>query len=33
MPPLAYLATVMVLFPLVLYLPTHLLLRRLFGAS
>jgi len=30
-PPLAYLATVMVFFPLVVYLPTHLLLRRLFG--
>ena len=30
-PPLAYLVTVMVSFPLVVYLPTHLLLRRLFG--
>ena len=33
MPPLAYLATMMALFPLAIYLPTHLLLRRLFGAS
>ena len=32
-PPLAYLATMMALFPLAIYLPTHLLLRRLFGAS
>jgi len=33
MPPLAYLATMMALFPLAIYLPTHLLLRKLFGAS
>ncbi len=30
-PPLAYLVTMMAFFPLVVYLPTHLLLRRLFG--
>jgi hypothetical protein len=30
-PPLAYLAMVMVFFPLVVYLPTHLLLQGLFG--
>ena len=33
MPPLAYLATMMALFPLAIYLPTHFLLRKLFGAS
>ncbi len=32
MPPLAYLALVMIFFPLVVYLPTHLLLRGLFGS-
>jgi len=32
MPPLAYLALVMVFFPLVIYLPTHLLLRQLIGS-
>lgn len=31
MPPLAYLGVMMVFFPLVIYFPTHLLLRTLFG--
>jgi len=31
MPPLAYLALLIVFFPVAVYLPTHLLLRRLFG--
>jgi hypothetical protein len=31
MPPLAYLGVVMVAFPAVIYLPTHLVLRALFG--
>lgn len=31
MPPLAYLGLLMVLFPAVLYYPTHLILRRLFS--
>ncbi|MBI3045397.1 MAG: membrane-associated protein [Betaproteobacteria bacterium] len=31
MPPLAHLGLVMIAFPLVIYLPTHLLLRVLFG--
>jgi hypothetical protein len=32
LPPLAYLALLMIFFPLVVYLPTHLLLRRLIGS-
>jgi len=31
MPPRAYLVLIMILFPLVIYLPTHLLMRTLFG--
>ena len=32
MRPLAYLVFLMIFFPLVVYLPTHLLLRRLIGS-
>lgn len=32
MPPLAYLGMMLVVLPLVIYLPTHLVLRRLFGS-
>jgi len=32
MRPLAYLVLLMIFFPLVVYLPTHLLLRRLIGS-